>query len=48
MPKVLISDELSQRAVDIFQERDIEADVKTGLGEDELIAIVGDYDGLAV
>jgi D-3-phosphoglycerate dehydrogenase len=48
MPKVLISDELSQRAVEIFQERGIEADVKTGLGEDELIAIIDEYDGLAV
>ena len=48
MPKVLISDDLSPRAVDIFQERGIEVDVKTGLGEDELIAIIGDYDGLAV
>ncbi len=48
MPKVLISDDLSPRAVDIFRERGIEADVKTGLGEDELIAIIGDYDGLAV
>ena len=48
MPKVLISDELSQRAVEIFQDRGIEADVKTGLGEDELLAIIGDYDGLAV
>lgn len=48
MPKVLISDDLSQRAVDIFQERGIEVDVKTGLSEDELIAIIGDYDGLAV
>jgi D-3-phosphoglycerate dehydrogenase len=48
MPKVLISDDLSQRAVDIFKERGIEVDVKTGLNEDELIAIIGDYDGLAV
>ena len=48
MPKVLISDELSQNAVDIFQQRGIEVDVNTGLSEDELIAIIGDYDGLAV
>ena len=48
MPKVLISDDLSPRAADIFQERGIEVDVKTGLNEDELIAIIGDYDGLAV
>ena len=48
MPKVLISDSLSPRAVDIFKNRGIETDVKTGLKPDELIAIIGQYDGLAV
>jgi len=48
MPKVLISDDLSQQAADIFRDRGIEVDVKTGLSEDELIAIIGNYDGLAV
>ena len=48
MPKVLISDDLSPQAADIFRERGIEVDVKTGLGEDELLAIIGDYDGLAL
>ena len=32
----------------IFKERGVEADVKTGLDKDELLAIIGDYDGLAV
>ena len=48
MPKVLIADELSPRAVEIFRERGIEVDVKTGLKPDELKAIIGQYDGLAV
>jgi D-3-phosphoglycerate dehydrogenase len=48
MPKVLISDELSDRAAEIFRERGLEVDVKTGLKPDELKAIVGDYDGLAI
>ena len=48
MVKVLISDELSQAAVDIFKNRGVEVDVKTGLKPDELIAIIGDYDGLAI
>lgn len=48
MPKVLISDDLSPRAADIFRERGIEVDVETGLSEDELIARIADYDGLAV
>ena len=47
-PKVLISDELSPRAVEIFSERGIEVDFKVGLKKDELLAIIGDYDGLAV
>ncbi|WP_029006768.1 phosphoglycerate dehydrogenase [Azospirillum halopraeferens] len=48
MPKVLISDSLSPRAVEIFRERGIEADVRVGLSADELKAVIGDYDGLAV
>ncbi|MFT6583360.1 MAG: D-3-phosphoglycerate dehydrogenase [Alphaproteobacteria bacterium] len=48
MPKVLISDNLSPRAADIFRERGIEVDVKTGMSPEELIACIGDYDGLAV
>src|SRR5690606_31313690 len=47
MPKVLISDKLSPAAVQIFKDRGIEVDVKTGLDRDELIKIIGDYDGLA-
>src|ERR671911_411624 len=48
MPKVLISDSLSPRAVEIFRERGVEVDVKTGLKPEELKAIIGDYDGLAI
>lgn len=47
-PRVLIADELSPRAVQIFHERGIEADIKTGLDRDALIEIIGGYDGLAV
>ncbi|CAK0774557.1 D-3-phosphoglycerate dehydrogenase [Azospirillaceae bacterium] len=48
MPKVLISDQLSARAVEIFKERGVEVDVKTGLKPDALKAIIGEYDGLAI
>jgi D-3-phosphoglycerate dehydrogenase len=48
MPRVLIADKLSPAAVAIFAERGVDADVKTGLTKDELLAIIGDYDGLAV
>ena len=47
-PKVLIADELSSRAVEVFADNGIEVDVRTGLGEDELIAAIAGYDGLAV
>ncbi|HEX3952972.1 MAG TPA: phosphoglycerate dehydrogenase [Stellaceae bacterium] len=48
MPKVLISDALSPRAVDIFRARGIEFDFETKLSADDLRRRIGDYDGLAV
>ncbi|WP_430436202.1 phosphoglycerate dehydrogenase [Oceanibaculum nanhaiense] len=48
MPKVLISDALSERAVDIFRERGIEVDYKPGMKADELVSVIGNYDGLAI
>src|SRR6476659_603746 len=48
MPKVLIADKLSPAAVAIFQERGVDADVKTGLPKEELIKIIGNYDGVAI
>jgi D-3-phosphoglycerate dehydrogenase len=46
--RVLIADKLSTAAVDIFRQRGVEADVKTGLAREDLLGIIGDYDGLAV
>ena len=48
MPKVLISDKMDPRAAQIFRERGIEVDEITGKTKDELIAMIGDYDGLAI
>jgi D-3-phosphoglycerate dehydrogenase / 2-oxoglutarate reductase len=48
MPRVLIADALSPRAVDIFRERGVEVEVKTGLSPQDLKAIVADFDGIAV
>lgn len=48
MPKVLISDSLSPAAVAIFRDRGVEVDVKTDLKPEELKAIIGQYDGLAI
>ena len=46
-PRVLIADKLSPAAVDIFRARGVEADVKTGLSKEELLKLIGGYDGLA-
>src|SRR5207237_10610870 len=48
MPKVLIADELSPRAVEILAARGIAAQVATGLGAAALQSRIGGYDGLAV
>lgn len=48
MPKVLIADELSPSAVEIFTRRGIDADVKVGLTKEQLLQVIGGYDGLAV
>ncbi len=48
MPRVLIADKLSPAAIEIFKQRGVDADVKTGLSKEELLKIIGDYDGLAV
>lgn len=48
MPKVLISDQMDPLAAQIFRHRGIEVDEITGKTKEELIAIIGQYDGLAI
>ncbi|MGC6400195.1 phosphoglycerate dehydrogenase [Sphingomonas sp. FW199] len=48
MPKVLISDKMSPLAAQIFRDRGVEVDEITGKTPDELKAIIGEYDGLAI
>ena len=48
MPKVLISDLMSNVAQKIFEKNKISVDVKTGLSEEEIIKIVPEYDGMVV
>ena len=48
MARVLIADELSPAAVAVLESREILVDVRTGLSESDLVAIIGAYDGLAV
>jgi len=47
-PRVLISDALSPRAVDIFRARGIEVEQRIGLKPEELRGLIGDFDGLAI
>ena len=48
MPKVLIADELSPHALEIFRGRGLEVDVNVGLKKPDLLKIIAAYDGLAV
>ena len=48
MPKVLISDSMSNVAQKIFEKNNIAVDVKTGLSEEEIIKIIPEYDGIVV
>jgi D-3-phosphoglycerate dehydrogenase len=49
MKKVLVSDNLSEFGIKIFQETEgIEVDVKTGLSPEALKSIIGDYDALVI
>ncbi|MGN6622007.1 MAG: phosphoglycerate dehydrogenase [Sphingomonas sp.] len=48
MPKVLISDKMDPKAAEIFRARGVEVDEITGKTPDELKAIIGQYDGLAI
>ena len=49
-PKVLVSDKLSETAVQIFRDRGIEVDFMPELGKDKekLAEVIGKYDGLAI
>jgi len=47
--RILVSDPISQKGVDAINAHpDLTADFKTGLSPDELISIIGEYDGLVV
>ncbi|EEE36400.1 phosphoglycerate dehydrogenase [Rhodobacteraceae bacterium KLH11] len=49
-PKVLVSDKLSETAVQIFRDRGIDVDFMPDLGKDkdQLAEVIGQYDGLAI
>jgi D-3-phosphoglycerate dehydrogenase len=49
-PRVLVSDALSETAVDIFRRHGVEVDYQPDLGKDKdkLFEVIGNYDGLAI
>ncbi len=49
-PRVLVSDKLSETAVDIFRRHGVEVDYLPDLGKDKekLLEVIGQYDGLAI
>jgi D-3-phosphoglycerate dehydrogenase / 2-oxoglutarate reductase len=46
--KILIADQLSDKAIEILKSNNMDVDVKTGLKGEELEEIIGDYDSLIV
>ncbi len=46
--KILVSDPLSEEGIEILKGSGFPVDIKTGLSEDELCAIIGDYDCLII
>lgn len=49
MYKILISDKLAQEGIDLINStKDFEAVVRTGMSEDELASVIGEYDGLII
>ena len=47
--KVLVSDNLGEDGIRMFQEAaGIDVDVKTGLEQDALLAVIGTYDALVI
>lgn len=47
MPRVLVSDPIAPEGIEVLKQV-ADVDVKTGLSKDELAAIIGEYDALAV
>lgn len=49
MPKILVSDKLSERGLALLKAaKDLQVDVKTGMKPEELVQVIGAYDGLII
>ena len=46
MMKILVSDDVSEKGVELLRQHGYDVDVKTNLDEQGLIACIGEYDGL--
>ncbi len=46
--KVLVSDNISTKGIEILKKAGLDVDVKTGMKPEELVAVIGDYHGLVV
>jgi len=46
--KVLVADKISDTGIEKLHAQGYEVDVKTGLAEDELVAIIPEYDAMIV
>ncbi|GAB4388852.1 MAG: phosphoglycerate dehydrogenase [Thermodesulfovibrionales bacterium] len=46
--KVLVSDNLSPRGIEILKKAGLHVDVKTGMSPDELRSVIGQYDGIVI
>jgi D-3-phosphoglycerate dehydrogenase / 2-oxoglutarate reductase len=46
--KVLVSDSVAKDAIKIMEDKGLTVDVKTGLPEDEIVKIIGEYDAMIV
>ena len=48
MPKVLISDKLSESAIEVFKENKVETSYMPGIEKEQLLKNIDQYDGLAI
>jgi D-3-phosphoglycerate dehydrogenase len=48
LKKVLVSDNISPKGVEILKKAGLEVDIKTGMKPEELKACIGEYDGLVI
>ena len=48
LPKILISDKMSESAVDVFKKQNIQTDYRPGISNSDLLEIIHHYDGLAI